>query len=199
MEDEEELVMEMAEVVKCSREQLKITDQREIGSIPTHVGERNNIQQESQLPPTPLPSRFSDWSSLGSPCMQGHIPHSAPDRGVEQNVNIHNPLSVQSGTVPRHETPEEVIIPPPSNQQVGEQNVHVIEMEPNPLSIEVRMQRDDMGTDGGNNIPINQASENVMPSLSVGDLTPSPNVPTESENNSDAPRGSHLRTQEINL
>ena len=31
MEDEEELVMEMEEVGKCSREQLKITDQREIG------------------------------------------------------------------------------------------------------------------------------------------------------------------------
>ena len=167
-------------------------------SIPTHVGERNDTQQESQLPPTPLPSRFSDWSSLGSPHART-IPHSAPDRGVEQNVNIPNPLSVQSGTVPRHETPEEVIIPPPSNQQVGEQNVHVIETEPNPLSIEVRMQRDDMGTDGGNNVPINQASENVMPSLSVGDLTPSPNVPTESENNSDTPRGSHVRTQEINL
>ena len=33
-------------------------------SISTHVGERNNTQQESELPPTPLPSRFSDWSSL---------------------------------------------------------------------------------------------------------------------------------------
>ena len=167
-------------------------------SIPTHVEERNDTQQESQLPPTPLPSRFSDWSSLGSPRTRT-IPHSAPDREVEQNVNIPNQLSVQSGTVPRHETPEEVIIPPPSNQQVEEQNVHVIEMEPNPLSIEVRMQRDDMGTDGENNVPINQASENVMPSLSVGDLTPSLNVHTESENNSDTSRGSHVRTQEIDL
>ena len=103
-------------------------------SIPTHVEERNNTQQESQLPPTPLPSRFSDWSSLGSPHART-IPHSAPDREVEQNVNIPNQLNVQSGTVPRHETirtnsPEEVIIPPPSNQQVEEQSVHAIEMEP---------------------------------------------------------------------
>ena len=55
--------------------------------IPTHVEERNNTQQESQLPPTPVPSRFSDWSSLGSPRTRT-IRHSAPDRGVEQNVNI---------------------------------------------------------------------------------------------------------------
>ena len=121
------------------------------------------------------------------------------DREEEQNVHIPNQLNVQSGTVPRHETPEEVIIPPPSNQQVGEQNVHAIETEPNPLSIEVRMQRDDIGTDGENNIPINQASENAVPSLSVGDLTPSLNEPTESENTSDTPRGSHVRTLEINL
>ena len=172
-------------------------------SIPTPVEERSDTQQESQLPPTPSPSRISDWSSSGSPCART-IPHSAPAREVEQNVNIPNQLNVQSGMVPRHETirtnsPEEVIIPPSSNQQVGEQNVHAIEMEPNPLSIEVRMQRDDMGIDGENNIPIYQASGNVMPSLSVGDLTPSPNVPTESENNSDTPRGPQVRTQEIDL
>ena len=111
---------------------------------------------------------------------------------------------MQSGTVPRNETirtssPEEVIILPPGNQQVEEQNVWVIEVEPNPLNIEVRMQRDDMGTDRENNILINQASEHVMPSLSVGDLTPSPNVNTEPENNSDTSRGSHIRTQGIDL
>ena len=171
--------------------------------IPTHVEERSDTRQESQWPPTPLPSRFSDWSSLGSPHART-ISHSAPDREVEQNVNIPNQLNVQSGTVPRHETirnnsPEEVIVPPPSNQQVEEQNVHVIEMEPNPFSIEVRMQRDYMGTNGENNIPINQASGNVMPSLSVGDLTPSLNVNTESENNYDTSRGFHVRTQEIGL
>ena len=165
--------------------------------------ERNNTQQESQLPSPPLPSRFSDWSSLVSPHART-IPQSAPDRGVEQNVNIPNQLNVQSGTVARHETirtnsPGEVIVPPPSNQQVEEETVQVREMESNPLSIEVSMQRDDMGTEGENNIPINQASGNVMPSLSVGDLTPSPNVHMESENNSDTSRGSHVRTQEIGL
>ena len=80
--------------------------------MPAHVEGRNDTQQESQLPPTPLPSRFSDWSSLGSPHART-IPHSTPDRGIEQNVNIPNQLNVQSGTVSRHETirtnsPEEV-------------------------------------------------------------------------------------------
>ena len=131
--------------------------------MPTHVEERNNTKQESQIPSTPLP------------------------------------LSVQSGTVPRHETSktnstEEVIIAPPSNQQVEEQSVHAIEMEPNPLNIEVRMQRGDMGIDGGNNVPIIQSSGNMM-----GEFTPSLNVQPESENNSDISRDSHVRTQEIDL
>ena len=171
--------------------------------IPTHVEERNDTQQDSELPLTPLPLRFSDWSSLGSPRART-IPHSSPDREVEQNVNIPNQLNVQSGTVPRHETirtnsPEEAIVPPPSNQQVKEQNVQAIEMEPNPLNIEVRTQRDDMRIDRENNVPIIQASGNMIPPLGVGELTPNPNVNTESENNSDTSRGSHVRTQEIDL
>ena len=121
---------------------------------------------------------------------------------MEQNVNIPNQLNVQSGTAPRQETiransPEEVIIPPQINQQVEEQNVQVIEMEPNPLNIEVRTQRDGIGTDRENNVPITQASGNVIPPIGVGELTPSPNVNTESENNSDTSRGSHVRIQEI--
>ena len=88
--------------------------------IPTHVEGRNNTGQESQMPPTPLPSRFSNWSSLGSPCARTS-PHSISNREVEQNVNITNQLNVQSGTAPREETiransQEEVIIPP----QIGQ-------------------------------------------------------------------------------
>ena len=171
--------------------------------MPTHVEGRNNTRQESRIPPDPLPSRFSDWSSLGSPHTRTS-PHSAPDREVEQNVNIPNQLNVQSGTAPRHETirassPEEVIVPPQINQQVEEQNVQAIEMEPNPWNIGVRTQRDDLGTDGENNVPIIQSSGNVIPPIGVGDLTPSLNVNKESENNSDISRGSHVRTQEIDL
>ena len=72
-------------------------------------------------------------------------------------------------------------------------------MEPNPLNIEVRMQRDDMGTDRENNVPSIQASGNVIPPIGVGESTPSLNVHPESENNSDTSRGSHIRTQEIDL
>ena len=68
---------------------------------------------------------------------------------------------------------------PPSNQQEEEQGVHAIDMESNPLNIEARMQRDDVGMNRADNVPVIQASENMMPSLSVGDLTPSPNAPTE--------------------
>ena len=171
--------------------------------IPTHVEARNDTQQESQLPSTPLPLRFSDWSSLGSPHART-IPYSATDREVEQNVHIPNQLNVQSGTVPRHETsrttaPEEVIIPLPSSQHIEEQGVHAIELEPNPLNRETRMQRDDVGMNRTDHVPIVQTSENMMSSLSIGDLTHSLNVPTEPENNSDIPRGSHVGTQEINL
>ena len=71
------------------------------------------------MPPDPLSSRFSDWSSLGSPHSRPS-PHSVPDREVEQNVNIPNQLNVQFGTVPRQETirassPEEVFAPPQIN------------------------------------------------------------------------------------
>ena len=70
------------------------------GLTSAHVEGRNDIRQEFQMPPDPLPSRFLDWSSLGSPHTRTS-PHSAPDIGVEQNGNIQNQLSVQSEVVPR--------------------------------------------------------------------------------------------------
>ena len=45
------------------------------------------ISDEIQMPPDPVPSRFSDWSSLGSPPARTS-PHSAPDTGIEQNGNV---------------------------------------------------------------------------------------------------------------
>ena len=112
---------------------------------------RNDTRQESRVPPAPLPLRFSDWSSLGSPHARTS-PHSVSNREMEQNVNIPNWLNVQSGTAPREETiransQEEVIVPPQISQQSEEQNVEMIEMECNPLNIEVRTQRDGIGTD----------------------------------------------------
>ena len=71
---------------------------------------------------------------------------------MEQNVSQPNQLIVQSGTVPREETArvnsqEKVIVPPQIGQQSEEQNAQMIEMEPNPLNIDVRTQRDGIGTD----------------------------------------------------
>ena len=161
---------------------------------------RDDMRQESQMPPDPLPSRFSDWSSLGSPHTRTS-PHGVPDREVEQNGNIPNQLSVQSGTVPRQETiragsQEEVIIPPQRNQQVEEQNVLVMEMEPNPLNIEVIAQRDGRGTDRESTVPTTQPSGNVVLPIGIGESTPGPNVNMESENNTSTSRGSHVRIQE---
>ena len=51
MEYEEELVMEMEEVGKHSREPLKMTDKMEIGQLPTHVEGRYDTRQESQSAP----------------------------------------------------------------------------------------------------------------------------------------------------
>ena len=162
---------------------------------------RSDIRQESQMPPDPLPSRFSDWSSLGSPHARTS-PHSAPDIRVEQNGHIPNQLNVQSEVVPRHETvrtssPEEVIISTQTDQQVEDQNVPAIGIEPNPLNIEGRMQRNDIESNEENNVPTTQASGSVLPPLNVGELIPSPNVHPETGNTSDTSRGSHVRTQDI--
>ena len=155
------------------------------------------------MPPAPLPLRFSDWSSLGSPHTRTS-PHSISNREMEQNVNIPNQLNVQSGTVPREETirnysQEEVIIPPQISQQSEEQNVQMIEMEPNPLNIEVRTQRDGIGTDRESNVPITQPSGSVIPPPGLGEPMPILNVSTGSENNFETLRDSHLRSQEQSL
>ena len=164
---------------------------------------RSNIRQEFQMPPDPLASRFLDWSSLGSHHARTS-PHSAPDIGVEQNGNIQNQLSVQSNIVPRQETvgtgsPEEVDISPQIDQQVEDQSVPAMGVEPIPLNIEVGMQRDDVIFSEEHNVPTTQASGSVMPPLNVGKLIPSPNVCQESGNISDTSRGSHVRTQDINV
>ena len=134
------------------------------------------------MPPAPLPLKFSDWSSLES-LHTRTSPHSISNRGVEQNVNIPNQLNVQSGIAPREETiransQEEVIVSHQISQQSEEQNVQMIEMEPNPLNIEVRTQRDGIGTNREINVPITQPSENLIPPTGLGEPTPILNVST---------------------
>ena len=93
----------------------------------THVEGRSDIRHDSQMPPDPAPSRFSDWSSLGSPrARTSH--HSSLDIRVEQNENIQNQLSGPSAVVTRPErvrtsSPEEADISPQTDQQREDQSV----------------------------------------------------------------------------
>ena len=123
---------------------------------------------------------------------------------MEQSGNIQNQSNVQTEVVPRQETvrpgsPEEVNISPKVDQLVEDQSIPAIRVEPDPFNIEVRMQRDDIGSTGENNVPTTQASGSVMPPLNVGELIPGLNTHQESGNISDISRGFHVRTQNINM
>ena len=140
----------------------------------THVEGRNDIRPDSQMPPDPAPSRFSDWSSLGSPPARTS-PHSAPDIRVDQNENIQNQLSVPSVRVTRPErvrtnSPEEVDNSPQTDQQRKDQNVPVI-VEPAPLNIDVGTQRNDVESneESEDNSPPH-VSKSVRSSFNVDDL-----------------------------
>ena len=66
----------------------------------TNMEGRSNIRPE--MPPEPEPSRFSDWSSVGSlPARTS--PQSTPDRRVEQSKNTQNQLNVPSAVETRTE------------------------------------------------------------------------------------------------
>ena len=157
------------------------------------------------MPPDPVPSRFLDWSSLGLPCARTS-PHSAPDIRVEQNGNIQNQLSVPSAEVTRPErvrnsSPEEVNISPQMDQQREDQSVPVIEIDPAPLNMEDRMQRNDVDSneDNEDDVPPPPVSGSVRPSLNVDDLVLSQNIHQGSGNIPDPSRGSHVRNQNINV
>ena len=151
-----------------------------------------------------MPSRFTDWSSLGSPHARTS-PHGIPNREMEQSVSQSNLLVVQSGAVPNREeaardhSQEEVIIPPRICQQSGEHNAQMIEMETNPSNIEVRTQRDGIRTDRESNVQVTRPPVNVIPPTCLGEPIHIPNVNTESENDSETLRGSHVRSQELGL
>ena len=57
------------------------------------------------MPPEPEPSRFSDWSSLGSPPTRTSPP-SAPDVQAEQIDNVQNQLNVSTAGETRLERVE---------------------------------------------------------------------------------------------
>ena len=161
----------------------------------TNLEGRNDIRPE--MPPEPEPSRFSDWSSLGTLPARTSL-HSTPDRQAEQNENTQNQLNVPSAVEMRTERArtspsEEVDISPQTDQPGEDQSMHAV-VESAPLNIEIGTQRTDVESNGENvnNIPPSQGSRSVRPSLHAHDLLLSRNVPREASD-------SHIRTQDIDI
>ena len=157
------------------------------------------------MPPDPLPSRFSDWSSLGSPCTRTS-PLSSPDVRTEQQENIPDLTNVPSAVGTRQErnrtsSQEEAPVAPQIDQQREEQNVSAIEVAPELLRIEVEMQGYDVDTNRENEdnvLPVS-VSASVRSPLNVDELIADPNVQQEARYGSAASRGSQVRTQDANM
>ena len=128
MEEEETLAFVETEEDKMSyRELLHMIDQIEIGHQQHMWKEEVDRRQDSQMPPDPLPSRFSDWSSLDSPRTRTS-PHSSPDVRTEQQENTKDPTNVPSAVETRQErdrisSQEGVPVAPQVEQQREEWNV----------------------------------------------------------------------------
>ena len=124
---------------------------------------------------------------------------------TEQNENTQNQLNAPSAVETRTERlrtspSEEVDISPQMDQPREEQSVLAV-VEPAPLNIEVRTQRNDVESneENANNRPPSQVSRSVRPSLHVDDLLLSRNVPQESSNVYNPSRDSQIRTQDIDI
>ena len=203
VKDKEELVfMVMVEGQNMSQRNMEYNRQDRTWLPSTNVEGRNNIRLE--MPPEPEPSRFSDWSSLGSlPARTS--PLSTPDRQAEQSKNTQNQLNVPSAVETRTERvrtspSEEVNISPQTDQPREDQNILAV-VEPASLNIEVGTQRNDVESneENVNNRPSSQVSRSVRPTLHVNDLPLSRDVPWESSNIYNPSRGSQIRTQDIDI
>ena len=171
------------------------------GFTSTHDEGRRDIRLE--MPPEPEPSRFSDWSSLGSPPTRTS-PHSAPDVQAEQIDNVQDQLNVSTAGEIRQERVEtsnsEIVNISPQTEQLGEdQDIPAI-VRPTPLNIGVRTQRNDMESneENANNIPPSQI-RSARPSLHADDVLWIRNVTRESNTHDDLSRDSQIRTQNINI
>ena len=119
------------------------------------------------MPPEPEPSRFSDWSSLGSPPARTSL-HSAPGVQTEQSDNAHNQLNVSTTGETRLErvemsNAEGVNISPHTEQLRENQDIPT---RPAPLNIEVETQR--------NNLESNEENVNNVPPSQIRSVRPSP-------------------------
>ena len=108
------------------------------------------------MPPEPEPSRFSDWSSLGSPPARTS-PHNVHGAQTEQSENAQNQLNVSTTGETRQErveisNSEGVTISPQTEQLRENQDISV---RPASLNIGTRTQRNDFvsNEENVNNIP----------------------------------------------
>ena len=171
------------------------------GFTSTHDEGRRDIRLE--MPPEPEPSRFSGWSSLGSPPARTS-PHSAPDVQAEQIDNIQNQLNVSTAGEIRTErvetsNSEGVNISPQTEQPREDQDIPAI-VRPATMNIEVGTQRNDIESneENANNVPPSQ-TRSVRPSHHADDVLLMRDVPQESSTHDDLFRDSHIRPQDINI
>ena len=127
------------------------------GFASTHDEGRRDIRLE--MPPEPEPSRFSDWSSLGSPPARTS-PHNAPGVQREQSDNAQNHLNVSTTgeIVPERveaSNSEGVTISPQIEQLRENQDIPA---RPAPLNTGIRTQRNNLESNEEitNNIPPSQ-------------------------------------------
>ena len=134
------------------------------------------------------------------------LPHDAPNREIGPGTSQPDQWTTQSGSASnteeaaRDRSQEEVIISPRISQQSEEQSAQSIEMEPNPLNIEVRTQDEGIRTVRESDVQVTQLPANVMPLTGLSEQIQVPSVNTSiSENDSETLRGSHVRSQELGM
>ena len=153
------------------------------------------------MPPETEPSRFSDWSSLGSPPARTS-PHNVPGIQTEPSDNAQNQLNVSTTGETRQErveisNSEGVTIAPQPEQLRENQDISA---RPVSLNIGTRTQRNDMGSNEENvdnipPVPIRSARS----SLHTDDVVLDRNVPRESSTSDDLSRSSQRRSHDINI
>ena len=169
------------------------------GFAPTHDERRRDIHLE--MPPGPEPSRFSDWSSMGSPPVRTSPPN-APDVQTEQQDSPQNQLNVPPAEATRSEridvgNSERVTIAAQTEPMRESQDIPA---RPVSVNIETRGQGNDLESSEENihNIPPIQI-RSARPSLHMDDVALDRIAPQESSAREDFLRDSQIRTQDVNI
>ena len=159
---------------------------------------RRDIRLE--MPPEPEPSRFSNWSSLGSPPTRTS-PHGVPNVQIEQNDNIQNQLNVSTTRETRQERVEvgnsEGITIAPQTELLRENQD--IPARPALLNIGTRTQSNDLESneENVNNIPP-VPIRSARSSLHTDDVM-TRNAPQRLSTNEVVSGSSQIRSHDINI